>query len=402
MCMPPTTETTATAHLRSKLGGIAGSETALRLMQSGLATSTTYGYGKLFDAFALYCAQEGVSALPASTATVISYVGYLGELGTWAASSMRPIFSAINDAHRSMTLDPPARGSFFLTRVLGGLGRVQAQSETQDSRTPLAADGLEAVLEDTERLAALPSSALPDLRSGCAIVLTALFLGRQDSSVHLKSSDLGVSDTEIWLRLSEKGKRKQSVRRIVRLPLRQSAVRGVASALPRVAAVLRVYLDRRAEASAETPEFAFQLAGESRPTTPSMERWLARCLARAQVSAPPGFVYQGHSLRSLGASAMAAIGVPRHVYVWLGGWVRGSSVVDAHYIDPTFQPSPAAYAFYGWALTSSYAADAGTVVHATTLPDPLGLAPASPARGPTEVDTPPHVRAARRIARRGL
>ena len=96
---------------------------------------------------------------------------------------------------------------------------------------------------------------------------------------------------------------------------------------------------------------------------------------------------------------MAAIGVPRHVYVWLGGWKRGSVVVDALYVDPTFQPSAAALALYGWALSHQYTADAGTVVATTTLPDPRApAAPQPPA--PTAADTPPHVRVARSIAMR--
>jgi hypothetical protein len=94
---------------------------------------------------------------------------------------------------------------------------------------------------------------------------------------------------------------------------------------------------------------------------------------------------------------MAAIGVPRHIYIWLGGWARGSGVVDRCYIDPTFAPSPAAYALFGWALMRHFSADAGTIVRATTLPDPRLTAPAP---GPTLPESPAHVRAARAIARR--
>ena len=63
-----------------------------------------------------------------------------------------------------------------------------------------------------------------------------------------------------------------------------------------------------------------------------MEGWLDEELRAAGVQAPQGFAYQGHSLRSGGTSAMAAIGVERHIYIWLGGWVRGSDVVDRLYL----------------------------------------------------------------------
>ena len=68
---------------------------------------------------------------------------------------------------------------------------------------------------------------------------------------------------------------------------------------------------------------------------------------------------------------MAAIGVERHLYTWICGWARGSEVVEKLYIDPTVLPDAACYAFYGWALSRQYAADAGVVVAATRLPDPL-------------------------------
>ena len=396
MLLPPPRETAASAFMATRLGGIRGSATAIRLLQSGLAASTAQGYGHLFARFAEYCDEEGVSALPATTATVISYIGHLAELGTWAASSMQPIFSAINDAHRSLELDPPACDSFFLKRVRTGLGRVQAAVTTTDARTPLPAEAVLAFIDAAE---ALPDTELRHLREYAALALTALFAGRQDSSVHLRSGDIGIESGELWLRLSEKGKRQQSVRRIVRLPLSPSSVDGHASALPRVGALLARYFALRALVSPLPPEFAFQLPGEQRPTTACMERWLDHALTRCRIRPPPGFAYLGHSLRSLGASAMAAIGVPRHIYIWLGGWARGSSVVDRCYIDPTFAPSAAAYALYGWALQRRFAADSGTVVRTTTLPDPRTTAPAP---GPTLPESPAHVRAARGILRRAL
>jgi len=139
-------------------------------------------------------------------------------------------------------------------------------------------------------------------------------------------------------------------RAFVRLPLSPLTTHGRASVLPRVGALLRRYFRLRAHVAPEPPEFAFQLPGEVRPTTASEERWLHDALRRCDISAPPGvrvptpgFAYRGHSMRSLGASAMAAIGMPRHVYIWIGSWAWGSSVVDRCYIDPTFFPSAAAY-----------------------------------------------------------
>ena len=72
----------------------------------------------------------------------------------------------------------------------------------------------------------------------------------------------------------------------------------------------------------------------------------------------------------MGASAMAAIRVPRHIYIFIGGWARASTVVDKHYIDPTFPPSQAAYAMYGWLLSHEWSADAGVLQRGEVLADP--------------------------------
>ena len=67
---------------------------------------------------------------------------------------------------------------------------------------------------------------------------------------------------------------------------------------------------------------------------------------------------------------MAAIGVERHLYVWLCGWARGSDTVDKHYLDPTVLPTPAAFQLWGWALTRQFVAEAGVIEWAAPLPDP--------------------------------
>ena len=98
-------------------GALRGAATAVRLLEGALAPSTYTQYGRLFAEFAEYCEQEGVSPLPASPWTVVAYVGHLADRGTWAASSMRRIFSAINSVHCDLEFEPPAAGNHFLSRV---------------------------------------------------------------------------------------------------------------------------------------------------------------------------------------------------------------------------------------------------------------------------------------------
>ena len=354
-------------YVRTQLGGreVRGAATALRLLEGALAPSTYAQYGRLFSDFAEFCADEDLCPLPADPWAVFCYVGHLAELGTWAEGSLQPIFSAINRVHRDLDFQPPAVDNHFLSSARRGLARAQVQLGTRDTRIPIPASAVLAIVADAEQA----NAPLSTLRASLAVALAAIFAGRQDSCVHLRSEDFGVDEDFIWLRLTEKERKHLALRRIVRLPLAQLSVHGHASALPRVAALARCYLQERKLAGLDA-EYLLQLRGEPRPVTPAFGRWLAAALERVHVSAPSGFAYLGHSLRSLGASAMSAIGVERHIIVWLGGWSAGGSTMEKHYLDPTVLPCPAAYALYGWALSRQYSTGDGIFCVATTLPDP--------------------------------
>ena len=202
-----------------------------------------------------------------------------------------------------------------------------------------------------------------------------MFAGRQDSCVALRSEDVGVLDGFLWLRLSEKGRKNTVTRRVIRIPTSPRQVRGVWSVIPRVASLLLAYIEvRTAHSEGVVPDFFFQLPSErARPTTTTMGGWLATALQRSGISAPAGFAYLGHSLRSGGVSTMACMGISRPVYVWVGGWARGSSVVDRDYLDPTMLPSPDAYSIFGWLLEREFAVGPGVAAERSRLPDPLDM-----------------------------
>ena len=194
--------------------------------------------------------------------------------------------------------------------------RAQAQLRTRDSRVPLPAE--HALRAITDALAKLPEWRLrlseralaEQLRRRFATALAFVFMGRQDSAVHLAASDFGIDSDFIWLRLTEKMKRGQALRRIIRLPLGASPAGGVPSALPQLAALGRAYLLAR-EALGDSQAMLFQLPREPKPVTRHMEAWVSVTFDEVGAVAPPGFVYLGHSLRSGGSSAAEAIRVPR-------------------------------------------------------------------------------------------
>ena len=264
----------------------------MALAAHGLAVTTSTQYDRLFGHFVDYCAGEGIEALPATTETVIAYVGHMAELlwGLGTCGQRRPCSPSsprlMMPIVATVRLPPPALDDHLLSRTRQGLRRAQAEVETRDSRTPLPAEA--AVLEDGEATPVLQHQqsrrlshcAGRDLRRQAGLSSPPALVGHQ----HLGHRDL----VEIWLRLSEKGKKGQAIRRIVRLPLSQSPLTSgwppFRPSVCGIAALLRHYFDARTEAlhGAPEPEFAFQLPGEVRPTTASMEleRWLDRALSR--------------------------------------------------------------------------------------------------------------------------
>ena len=169
----------------------------------------------------------------------------------------------------------------------------------------------------------------------------------------------------MWLRVAEKMRKACVFRRVIRLPLFSSPVCGHASALPHLAQLGTLYVNAR-RSLGSTPSRLFQLPEEPIPTTTLMPSWVARVLKAHRIVAPAGFAYQGHSLRSGGASAAEAIGVSSFRANWLGGWSQTSKTRELHYVDPSIAPSPAAYSLLGWLLSAAF--DTNPAECLTTIP----------------------------------
>ena len=286
-----------------------GGTTAIRLMASALEDSTVEQYGRHWATFCTWCAENSLEPLPATPRMIVAYIGTLAERGSIGADSLQPYLSAINAMHADHGFERPALGH-MVARARQGMRRSQALVQTRDTRVPLPADAVMRILQST--LAARPSleqrpprERLAFLRRRYAVVLAFVFMGRQDSCVHLRADDHGIDDSFLWLRLTEKQKRGWRFRRVIRLPLTAQAVRRHASALPLLAQLGRAYLAAReaalafsSRAGAREPTALFQLPGEQPPRTADMSTWLSQTLSEEGISAAYGFAYQGHSLRS--------------------------------------------------------------------------------------------------------
>eukprot|EP00873_Tetraselmis_striata_P009305 jgi/Tetstr1/429569/TSEL_019469.t1 len=91
-------------------------------------------------------------------------------------------------------------------------------------------------------------------------------------------------------------------------------------------------------------------------TTATASEWVTAAALAVDATPPAIFCWSSHSLRSGGASAASATGVPMPTVRWLGGWAVGSGVV-LNYIVPGILDSAGARYFFGFLAPQRSAAN---------------------------------------------
>lgn len=348
------------AHLRSILGPSPLATVAITLASTGLAPSTVGGYSDNWAAFVRFCTSHNLCPLPASEATCILYVAHLAEKGTVQPGSLQPYLSAVNRVHVDTGFVGPAAGS-LLDSVRKGWEQRRADepANLKPERRPLPAPiALQALQATTPLLAAFHSGEHMDASLFRALLYVGFgfqLMARADTDAHLAIQDLVLIPQRhgaVWriVLRHEKGRRRNAVRRTLDLPRS-----GIPAELS-LALDSWTFIRLRAWAAAGVPpprpdsaRSFWRLPGDalSRSSSDLCNGWLSTTLAHLGVSAPPGFVYNSHSLRSGAASAAAALGVQLKVIMYWGGW-KSPNVVLKQYIDPTVTATLAGQAFFGW------------------------------------------------------
>ena len=165
----------------------ADAEAAQDFVRASKAENTKRAYRADWADFTRWCEERGRAALPASVETVALYIssraaGERNESGAWRTpplkvATLQRRLSAINQAHRTNKLPPPAKRSEEpLHSVWAGI--VRKKSLVQDQTAPALTDDLLHVLKSiTERPAELEKE-YEDVRSELAF-LVASQPGRQ-------------------------------------------------------------------------------------------------------------------------------------------------------------------------------------------------------------------------------
>jgi hypothetical protein len=119
--------------------------------------------------FAVFCREEDIHPLQATTLSIVRYTTWLGLQDTIAASSLQQYYQAINKFVRDHQQQPIAVGE-LLADARRGLEMRQERLLAADSRlplpAPLALSLLNAAAQLREHLTWTPPSRHPSLDSG--------------------------------------------------------------------------------------------------------------------------------------------------------------------------------------------------------------------------------------------
>jgi hypothetical protein len=183
-----------------------GFEAGVRLLQGGRRPSTFKSNQKWlkFETFAAQVQDDAgaprMSALPASSQTVVAYLGYLLESGTISAKSLQPYLSAINAVHNDFEYPPPACGH-LVKLARKGFAELQGSSMLQPQQvTAFPAEHMLTIVMYGLRT----DASKHQIRVCACLAAQFAFFSRADSGVLLTAINAQVSNTTLSINQAAK------------------------------------------------------------------------------------------------------------------------------------------------------------------------------------------------------
>jgi hypothetical protein len=172
-----------------------GFEAGVRLLQVGRRPSTVKS-DQTWLKFENFTAQmqddagaPRMSVLPASSQTVVAYLGYLLESGTISAKSLQPYLSAINAVHNDFEYPPPACGH-LVKLARKGSAELQGSSMLQPQQvTAFPAEQMLTIVMYGLR----PNASKHNIRVCACLAAQFASFSRADSGVLLTANNAQVS-----------------------------------------------------------------------------------------------------------------------------------------------------------------------------------------------------------------
>lgn len=273
---------------------------------------------------------------PASTASVLAYLGYLQDEGLVHHGSLQPYLSAINSLHSDLGFPTPAAGP-LVRLARKGFGEVEGELDPdRKQREALPAD----IALRIFRLG-MRTQDLDLVRKCTCLCLQFAFFARGDTGVQALRMDLALDAQGLhWRERTKTLGRWKLATLTVPWPSDDRAC-------------LHQLLLRWLQATMNLPreDLLWRLPNEriSRAWPASViSTWLDDVLTILDVSPPPGVLWSMHSMRSGGATAALSIGADVLTIARWGIWASISSV--QLYADPLTPPSDGAVFFFGHLL----------------------------------------------------
>jgi hypothetical protein len=184
-----------------------GFEAGVRLLQGGQRPSTVKSYDQKWLKFETFTAQvqddagaTRMTALPASSQTVVVYLGYLLESGTISAKSLQPYLSTINVVHNDFEYPSPACGH-LVKLARKGFAELQGSSMLQPQQvTVFPSEHLLTIVMYDLR----PDASKHQIRVCACLAAQFAFFSRADSGVLLTTINTQVSNTTISINQAAK------------------------------------------------------------------------------------------------------------------------------------------------------------------------------------------------------
>lgn len=284
--------------------------------------------------FSDYCASRGVPSLPASTATVVQYIGSLWRRGTVVAVSLKPLLAAVRKRHLAAGFRNPCDAD-SVREAKSGFRRAGLALRPQPSRAVVPLPSTAAW-----SLALLATYSPRAMRHRLTAVVCAFWwMRRAKDLIRFTLADVDLPPdgrTCFIVRYHKTAAVDGPISR--ELPRSDTPDADVPRQL-----LARLLTDRRAADAAPGD----RLFSDCHPNQASatLTAWLREGLARVGVSAPLGARYASHSLKKGGATSANAAGVPRGA---ISEYSNTSELTLAEtYISALVTPSPSDRCFFG-------------------------------------------------------
>lgn len=306
----------------------AGALTARMILRKDISAGTADAYGRRWEAFTSFCAENDWPSLPTTPAAVACFFGTLAERQL-APSTIRGYLTPVNSRHQAAGFPKPAVGE-LLARLRKGYARLLAE---HDNAFPFARGPLPAPVLLRVVLLAMRTPDPKWRRRFTAVVLAFLVARRTSEVLELQKQDVHLrADGGVDLQVCrfKNGEARADPRRLAYV------VPPSERPEPDVPLLLLRRMLRELAAPAIPPNrLIFSTSSLDRPPTcTDLTAWLGVALARLDVSPPPGVLWSSYSCRAGGATAMAVAGLARPAIAQMLGHAKNDPrTADAHYID---------------------------------------------------------------------